>query len=384
MTSQIDELSAQIEENPTNAWLFCKRGWHYWNARQLALAREDFNRAINLDPDEPAFWKIRGQLLERLGHVTLSRNDLDRAVELAPNDPDSYNVRGWCYKLFHFHDAALADLDRAIALDPLVPEYHYRRAIVGLSQRDREKALVSLDEAIRLRPEESLYFYKRAMALLYANPRLKPEVALPDLETAIRLGPEKLWYRMDRGYIRFYQGRWSEAAEDFTLQDFQRQYANAPFLGAERVIWIDLARRFEGQHNLGLESIREYLDWYLNESHYPTPAFYDPDDLTQKDPEVRLKHWPVPLALFLAGEIDERQLLGCEHLNPTDPDPCPVWLEEIAQHRRECHFVMAQLALAEGQTTKAKRHLFLARGLPTVEPMAWVVGSQLRQLRNMG
>jgi hypothetical protein len=39
-----------------------------------------------------------------------------------------------------------------------------------------------------------------------------------------------------------------------------------PYQGAERVVWIFLARLFEGSPALGTEAIAEYLDWYLKES----------------------------------------------------------------------------------------------------------------------
>ena len=98
---------------------------------------------------------------------------------------------------------------------------------------DLASALEDLDEAIRLDPEEASYYHRRAMARLYEEPEGSPlEDALPDLEEAIRLDPDTSWYRAERGYIRFCQTRWADAAEDFEKQDFRSRNESFPYLGA--------------------------------------------------------------------------------------------------------------------------------------------------------
>lgn len=293
---------------------------------------------------------------------------MDRAVELDPEDARSYDARGWCHKLCHYNDLALADFDRAIALKPLEPEYRCRRGLVWLEKGELLRALEDLDHAIRLQPENGRYYHERAKALLYENPAVRPEDALPDLEQAIRLEPEKAWYRMDRGYIRYYLGQWSEAAEDFLCQNFRYMYSIAPYLGAERVVWIYLARLFEGHPAFGVDAIEEYLNWYLTE-----PAGPGQD----QPPAERLETWPVPLSRFLKGDLNESQLLGRTDLDPTRAD-LELWqLEEINNCIGECHFVLAQQRIAQANLGEASLHLRKARGLPPRNPMRWVVERQI-------
>ena len=44
---------------------------------------------------------------------------------------------------------------------------------------------------------------------------------------------------------------------------------------------------------------------------------------------------------------------------------------------KECHFVLAELALAAGRRGEAMAHLGSACGLPRRNPMSWVVAHQL-------
>lgn len=368
MTTNINAITRSIENDPTNAWLYWERGRLYRAECRSRLAIEDYSKAIELDPDEPEFWRSRGQVNQHLGHITFSQNDMNHAVELAPEDPRSYDARGWNHRLNHDNDDSLSDFDRAISLDPLEPEYHCRRGLVWLEKGELGKALENFDEAIHLNANEGRYYYERAKALLYSNPDVVPEQALPDLEEAIRLQPHAEWYRMDRGYIRFCQGHWAEAAEDFTRQDFRHRYSLFPRLGAVRVVWIDLARRFEGKPALGVEVIEQYLDWYLNES-----AGYQ-EDQTRAE---KLEAWPVPMARFLAGDIGEKQLLERKDLEVIDPTLGSMELEDTRERFRECHFVLSEWSLAQGFSEKAEKHLRQARGLPRRNPMNWVVSKQI-------
>ena len=366
MQSDIDKLTEKIEAEPADAWLYWERGWLYSGNRQSKLAIEDFSKAIALDPQEPEFWRDRGRLNEHRGHITLSQNDLNRAIELAPEDAELYATRGWCRRLHHDNDGALADFDRAIALDPQEPQYRCRRGLVWLEKGGLSKALEEIGEAIRLDPQKASFYYERACALLYENPHVRPEEALPDLEEAIRLDPDTDWYRKSRGYIRFCQGRWADAAEDLACQDIRRQCGFFPYLGATTVVWVYLARLFHGQPGSGLKAIEDYLDWYLNGS-----AGHG----SERTPAEKLEAWPVPLARFLKGDIDGRQIFESEDLDMTRPSMLSD--EDFHERIMECHFVIAEVSLAQGRVGEAMSHLRKASGLPPRNPMNWVVARQI-------
>lgn len=367
MTSELEDLTARIEREPSDAWLYWERGRLHGEAHRWKLAVEDFTRAIVLEPGEPAFWRSRGRAHEILGYVGDSREDLDRAVDLDPDDAESYAVRGWCFRLNHDHERAMADLDRAVDLEPDEPRFRYRRGLVLLAMDRPACAIEEFDEAIRLDPERAAYYYERAKTRLYYGLGGRPEEALPDLEEAIRLDPAAVSYRTDRGYVRFYLGLWAEATEDFACQDIAYQYRFCPYAGAELVAWLYLAGLFQGEHAAGLGAVKEYLGWY--ESVRRSKAD------TRSSPESQ--PWPVPLARFLAGEIDERQLIEMPSLDRNAPDLVPCERDEVDDRIRECHFVLAELSLARGDRGKAREHLKRASGLPPRNPMSWIVAREI-------
>jgi Flp pilus assembly protein TadD len=66
MTPKIEEITARINADPADAWLYHERGWALLGAGQKALAIEDFDAAIALDKSEPQFRLGRGWVYECL------------------------------------------------------------------------------------------------------------------------------------------------------------------------------------------------------------------------------------------------------------------------------------------------------------------------------
>jgi len=362
--------TAEIEEGPSEAWLFWERGEAHAEARRWKDAIADYSSAILVEPDEPEFWISRGRVRYHIGKTGLGEEDLGRGIELDPEDDRSYAIRGECRSWWcGSRDDAVADFGRAIELSPLTSSYYYSRGIVWQRLGDLSRALEDLDEAVRLDPEEASYYHRRAIARLYDGPEGSPlEEALPDLEEAIRLDPDTSWYRQERGYIRFCQRRWADASEDFAKQDYRHAAKNFPYLGATMVVWLYLARLFQSRPGAGLGAVQDYFHWYLHES-----AGHGRGD----PPGVKLERWPVPLARLVAGEIDGQQLLTMMRLVLARPGLVECEIETVEEELRECHFVLAELALAAGRRGEATAHLRSACGLPRRNPMSWVVAHHL-------
>ena len=362
--------TAELQEGPSEAWLLWERGKAHSEARSWKDAIDDYTRAIELEPDEPEFWLSRGRVRYHIGETGLGEDDLSRGIDLDPEDDRSYAIRGdcrsrWCSS----RHQAVADFSRAIELSPLTPNYYYSRGIVWQRLGDLARALGDLDEAIRLAPEEASYYHQRTVSWLYYGPEGSPlEQALPDLEAAIRLGPDTPWYREERGYIRFCQGRWADAAEDFAKQDYRYATQSFPYLGAGMVVWLYLARLFAGRPGAALGAVQGYFHWYLHES-----AGHGRDD----SPEEKRLRWPVPLARLVTGELDGQQLLEMKRLQLARPGLVEPEIEMYEEEVKECHFVLAELGWAAGRRDEATAHLKSACGLPRRNPMSWVVERQM-------
>jgi tetratricopeptide (TPR) repeat protein len=109
---------------PTRAnWtLFYFRGICYERSKQWPLAEKDFQKALELNPDQP-------QVLNYLGYSWVDQGiNLDqglemikKAVELRPKDGYIVDSLGWAYYRLGRFDEAVKELERAIELRPEDP-----------------------------------------------------------------------------------------------------------------------------------------------------------------------------------------------------------------------------------------------------------------------
>lgn len=109
---------------PTRAnWtLFYFRGICYERSKQWPLAEKDFQKSLELNPDQP-------QVLNYLGYSWVDQGIkleqglemIKKAVELRPKDGYIVDSLGWAYYRLGRYDEAVKELERAIELRPEDP-----------------------------------------------------------------------------------------------------------------------------------------------------------------------------------------------------------------------------------------------------------------------
>ncbi|MBL8564866.1 MAG: tetratricopeptide repeat protein [Hyphomicrobiaceae bacterium] len=110
-------------EDPTvpkdrRALIYNDRAVAYARLGQTRLAFEDFNRAVQLFPENAAVYNNRGNLLLALGHAKEATKDFDRALALAPGYAAAYNNRAGAYLSSGEFQAAIRDYTQAVKLLP--------------------------------------------------------------------------------------------------------------------------------------------------------------------------------------------------------------------------------------------------------------------------
>jgi len=130
--------------------------------RGLAAAAEEFERAIELDPDYARAWAdlaIAHNLATGWGFSTDSLVEqrgaeaTARAMELDPTMAQAYAAQGYIYAWIHYDSAAAADnFGRAIELDPRYPTaYHWQGELLG-DRGHPESGIPYLETARELDP----------------------------------------------------------------------------------------------------------------------------------------------------------------------------------------------------------------------------------------
>jgi TolB-like protein len=114
--SIVDSTLARAPESPEAH--FARGVFFYWGHRQYDEALEEFNRTLELQPNNAQVRQFRGWIYRRRGEWKRSLAETQRAQELDPRDPQIPANIGLTYStLRQWRDAERAEL-RALAIDP--------------------------------------------------------------------------------------------------------------------------------------------------------------------------------------------------------------------------------------------------------------------------
>lgn len=192
---------------------YAVRGWALRERQQPERALTDFNRALQLQPDNAATHSQRALTYVRMRDFDRALADYNRAIELSPQSAGFYNDRGVAYMDLKDFARAVADFDRAIEINPRYPlSYNNRARSVVLGQGDHARAIADLDRAIELNPKYALAFENRGLSHLELKDLAK---ALTDFNTAVELNPRSARALNARGVAYERQGNRDQAVADY-------------------------------------------------------------------------------------------------------------------------------------------------------------------------
>jgi tetratricopeptide (TPR) repeat protein len=178
----IDDYTAAGRLAPKDHRAFLGRGKVYLEQEAWGEAVKDFSEVIGLSPDCQPAYRHRA---EAYFHTRASDKaaydkalaDDNKAVELDPKDPAARNHRGLVHFTKGHDDLAIADYRKAIDLDPKVAVVHYNLGNACLRTNNPDEAIQCFNMALGLSPDPELKSAAEQHRAL-AN-RLKQELARP-------------------------------------------------------------------------------------------------------------------------------------------------------------------------------------------------------------
>jgi Tfp pilus assembly protein PilF len=121
-------------------------------AGEYALAIEEFNTALRLDPKSAEAYHGRGLAHLQLGEYDRAVADLSETIQLNPTEFRAFFNRGVMYSRTGDYDRALADFGEAIRLNPNYAKAYLARSRVFLKTGDAVKADADRQKAFELDP----------------------------------------------------------------------------------------------------------------------------------------------------------------------------------------------------------------------------------------
>ena len=124
-------------------------------ARVLNMAVENFDRAIELEPNSGTYVE-RGRAHSALGNFDRALADFDHAIQLNPNHVAAFSMRGSAHRYMGNLDLAIADHNQAIHINPNHAGALTNRGNVHRAMGNLDLAIADFEAALRINPNSAV------------------------------------------------------------------------------------------------------------------------------------------------------------------------------------------------------------------------------------
>lgn len=155
----LSEAAEQAKPDPTvasskpegeSAINFCDRGLQKALRGNYSAAISDYNRALQIDPDNPHTYSQRGVAYYKLKAYKEAFGDYAQALQLNPSFAEAYYNRGTARRKLGYAQGALQDFNQAIRFEPRNAQAFKKRGITRTELGDQLGAIADLQQAAKL------------------------------------------------------------------------------------------------------------------------------------------------------------------------------------------------------------------------------------------
>ena len=139
------------------------QGHQYLSQEDYAAALNAFQQALEAESThvESLYGSARAKF--KLEQFNDSVDDFDRLINLIPNEAVYYSERGVALHLAYDNQRALQDFDKAVELEPENPYRYSSRAYIKDRMQDYQGAIDDYSKAIELDPEDAVAYNNRGI-----------------------------------------------------------------------------------------------------------------------------------------------------------------------------------------------------------------------------
>jgi len=147
----------------------------------------EFNRYIEVRPNDPIAYEVRGDAYYDTGQFDKAIDNYSTSIKLEPKLAEAYDKRAIAYAELGDFEKSIKDITKAIELYPENAEYYFNRSITHDKSGNIDKAIDDCTKAIELEKNYAKAFYNRGMAY---SEKGEYDKAIFDFDKAISLKPD--------------------------------------------------------------------------------------------------------------------------------------------------------------------------------------------------
>ena len=179
---------------------------------RIQEALRDYGKATTLNPNGEQAFNSRARLYFDIAKtrdtLLLALADYNRAIELAPNNGEFLVNRGATHARLGQIDKAIADINEGLRYKPDHAVGYLNRSVLYNGQGKIQEALNDINSYLNLKPYNADLWYEKGRALRNLN---RLQESLPAYSRAIQLNNRQPVFHYERGRTYFAMGKTNEA-----------------------------------------------------------------------------------------------------------------------------------------------------------------------------
>ncbi|OKI03467.1 hypothetical protein A6A06_39005 [Streptomyces sp. CB02923] len=206
------DFDRSLELAPDDVDALVGRGLTHRYVRDFERAAEDYTRALDIDPGEVVASFQIGEVTRLMGRYEQALTMFDRTLELFPQHAPAHGSRAVCLRRLGRYEEALMGLERAVEI---APGYAWAMAELGMAYSAmgrHTQALAEFDRALAVNPRYAWAAAARGRIALRTG-RLDDAVA--NLTLSVTLGAANPWHLACRAKAHQLRGAEAEALADY-------------------------------------------------------------------------------------------------------------------------------------------------------------------------
>ena len=219
-STSTEPLPVWRKRKNVRAYVYYMQGWQeYYIGRNVEQAIENFNKAIELTPDELKIYKIRGDAKSELGDYKGAIDDYNHVLKLNPDDLELRKKLDEVKSLIDIQSRedgteVRRTITRTVVVQDPSSGINYKQRGHGKSAKgDYAGAIEDFTQAIKLKPDDVDAYNARGWAKRHIDDY---DGAIEDFTKAIELKPGDTHALISRASVRDIAGEYTDAIEDFT------------------------------------------------------------------------------------------------------------------------------------------------------------------------
>ncbi len=152
-------------------------------------AMDDFNKSLQIDPNQPGALFGRGTARYELGDAQGALDDFNKLVELQPTLGAAYLGRANVENAMADYQSAIADYSQALSIDPGNAVALNYRGWAKVMSKDYDGGIADMTQSLQIQPNDVLAYMNRAWAHYLKG---DPQNGIDDAKKAVDMAPDKV------------------------------------------------------------------------------------------------------------------------------------------------------------------------------------------------